>query len=50
MISNTLLLWIVTILYSAQAGLLVRAGHYAGATILGGYVVANLGLIWSLKP
>ncbi|MGD9769604.1 MAG: hypothetical protein AB7U62_18375 [Pseudolabrys sp.] len=42
---NTALLWIVTLLYAGQGALWLRNGLYADALILGGYVVANVGLI-----
>lgn len=42
-------LWAVTALYLLQALLAVRDGQPAQATILGGYTIANLGLIWSMR-
>jgi hypothetical protein len=46
---NTLCLWTVTALYGAQAGISLVAGKPASALIMGGYVLANLGLIWSMR-
>lgn len=48
--SNTALLWIVTLLYIGQAGVSLWHGQPAAAVIVGGYVIANLGLIWALAP
>lgn len=42
-------LWIVTALYLAQGGVAGWHGQYPQALILGGYTIANLGLIWSLR-
>lgn len=43
--SNTFLLWIVTILYASQGALWIRAGKLSDALIVCGYVIANVGLI-----
>lgn len=42
----------MTALYAGQAGLSAWRGEYAQAVIVGGYTIANLGLIWSFatKP
>jgi len=42
---DNFLLWIVTIIYAGQAGVSVWQGQAPQAVIIGGYVVANLGLI-----
>lgn len=47
--SNTLLIWIVTALYVAQAGINWWNGQGPQGTILIGYSLANLGLIWSMR-
>lgn len=54
MTGSAALLWIVTALYAAQACVSAWAAHSTGSgwpavTILAGYTVANLGLIWSLR-
>ncbi len=41
------LLWIVAALYGAQAIVFLADGRPAMAVVLGGYVVANIGLIWA---
>lgn len=46
---TTLPLWLVTALYSLQAVVALRDGQPDKTTILTGYVIANLGLIWSMK-
>jgi hypothetical protein len=46
---NTLCLWTVTALYGVQAGVALNAGNPASALIMAGYVLANLGLIWSMR-
>ena len=46
---NTILLWIVTILYSGQAVISLYNGQLAHSIIVGGYVIANCGLIWSMN-
>lgn len=46
--TGTVLLWIVTALYAGQAGVSAWRGEWAHAVIVGGYTVANLGLIWSM--
>lgn len=38
-------LFAVNLLYLGQAVIAVLQGNYAGAAILGGYVIANCGLI-----
>ena len=38
-------LWIVTALYVWQAGACMHNGQYPQSMIVGGYVIANLGLI-----
>jgi hypothetical protein len=43
--SQSALLWIVTLLYAGQAAIWIRAGKLSDALILGGYVIANVGLI-----
>lgn len=42
---NTLCLWLVTLLYAVQGAIWIRAGQYADALIVSGYVIANVGLI-----
>ena len=42
---NNALLWIVTLLYAGQSAIWIRAGQYADALIVTGYVIANVGLI-----
>ena len=42
------LLWLVTALYAGQAIVSAVNGQPAHAVIVGGYVIANLGLIWSM--
>ena len=42
---NSICLWIVTLLYASQGAIWIRAGQYADALIVSGYVVANVGLI-----
>lgn len=37
-----------TALYGLQFGILLATGDRAAALIMGGYIVANIGLIWSL--
>lgn len=46
---GTALLWIVTALYAGQAGVSLWQGQTPHAVIVGGYVLANIGLIWSMK-
>ncbi|MCH8113316.1 MAG: hypothetical protein IH905_15410 [Proteobacteria bacterium] len=46
--TNTALLWIVTALYAGQVGVSIWYGQSAHAVIVGGYTIANLGLIWSM--
>lgn len=46
---STLLLWVVTGLYAVQAGMSITSGHIPQGIMVTGYVVANLGLIWSYK-
>ena len=46
--TSTFLLWIVTLLYAGQVGVSIWYGQSAHAMIVGGYVIANLGLIWSM--
>lgn len=48
--SGALLLWLVTALYAGQALVWTWNGQYAQALIVGGYALANLGLIWSAAP
>lgn len=43
------LLWTVTGLYGLAAASALREGHAPQAAMLAGYVIANLGLIWSLR-
>ena len=42
-------LWLVTGLYAFQLGACFRAHQYPQVAILGGYVIASLGLIWSMS-
>lgn len=44
-----MLLWIITLLYVGQVVVSLYHGHNPQALIIGGYVVANLGLIWSMS-
>lgn len=44
----TALLWIVTVLYAGQVAVALWHGRPAHALIVGGYTLANLGLIWSM--
>lgn len=46
---STALLWMVTGLYLIQCGVSVHNGQHPQAMILIGYVVANVGLIWSMQ-
>ena len=46
---NTTLLWAVTLAYAGQAGIAAYGKNYAGAVILIGYVIANIGLIVSFR-
>lgn len=46
---NAAALWIATGLYVAQAGVCVCSGQLPQTLILSGYVIANLGLIWSMQ-
>jgi hypothetical protein len=43
------LLWLVTALYAVQGAVFIWQDKPAAATILAGYVIANLGLIWATK-
>ncbi|WP_291295856.1 hypothetical protein [Elioraea sp.] len=47
---TTLALWLVTALYLAQAIIEAARGNAPAAMILAGYIIANTGLIWSLRP
>ena len=47
--SNTLLIWIVTVLYLTQGSINVYNGMTAQAVIMAGYCLANLGLILTFK-
>lgn len=47
--SGAVLLWIVTVLYAGQIVVALCKGLPAHAVIVGGYVIANPGLIWSLS-
>lgn len=42
-------LYAVTAIYAAQAGVYAVQQNWAQVAILGGYVIANLGLIWSFN-
>ena len=42
---NIICLWIVTLLYAGQGAIWIRAGQFGDALIVGGYVIANVGLI-----
>lgn len=46
--TNTICLWVVTVLYLAQAAVSYSNNMPAASVIMLGYVVANLGLIWSI--
>jgi len=46
---NTIFLWIVTALYLVQAAVAYSNAMPAASVIMLGYVVANLGLIWSMQ-
>lgn len=46
---GTVLLWLVTLLYAGQAAVSLWKGQVPHAVIIGGYVIANLGLIWSMR-
>lgn len=43
------LVWLVTLEYAIAAGFFISKHNYAQATILAGYVLANIGLLWSFK-
>lgn len=47
--SSTILLWIVTGLFTCQAVVSLWNGQLPQAMIVSGYVLANLGLIWSMS-
>lgn len=47
--SKLALLWMVTVLYAGQTGVLVWQREWSGAIIFFGYALANVGLIWSLS-
>ena len=47
--SKLALLWIVTVLYVVQTGVLVWQREWPSAIIFFGYALANAGLIWSLS-
>ena len=47
--TSQIALWIVSALYLWTAVVAVWHGQWPQAVIVGGYVVANLGLIWSLR-
>ena len=42
-------LWLVTALYLAQIPICLSSKQFPQAGMLVGYVIANLGLIWSLS-
>ena len=42
------LIWLVTAEYLVAAGLLVNQQQFAQATMLYGYAIANIGLLWSI--
>jgi hypothetical protein len=44
---TNLLVWVVTVLYTAQSMILVKDGNYPGALVFISYAMANIGLIWS---
>jgi hypothetical protein len=44
---SNILLWLVTALYAGQVGVALWNKEMPQAMILGGYVFANIGLIWS---
>lgn len=44
----TVLLWAVTVLYAGQGIIWICSRNYPLAAVMGGYVLANLGLIWSV--
>ena len=46
---NTFFLWIVTALYLVQAVVTYSNSMPAASLIMLGYVVANLGLIWTIS-
>ena len=46
---DTILLWIVTILYTGQAAVSVYNGQLYHAMIVFGYAFANVGLILSMQ-
>jgi hypothetical protein len=46
---NSSALWIVTALYGVQAAICFRSREFPQVAMLGGYVIANLGLIWSMS-
>lgn len=45
---SNLPMWLVTALYAVQAGMALYNGQSPQALLISGYVVANLGLIWSM--
>ena len=46
--SSTILIWIVTVLYAGQVVVSSWNGQYPQAMMVGGYAMANIGLIWSM--
>lgn len=42
-------LWAVTALYGSQIAIAAVRGDGPTVAIIGGYVIANLGLIWSMQ-
>jgi hypothetical protein len=46
---NTILIWIVTVIYVGQAILMWRDGNFPNVIVFGGYAAANVGLIWAIK-
>lgn len=45
--NGTVMLWLVTLLYGAQAAQYLFDGRAPLALVVVGYVIANLGLIWA---
>jgi hypothetical protein len=47
--TNSFLLWVVTIIYLVQAGICGWHHQWAQMLILIGYTIATAGLIWSME-
>lgn len=45
---SVVFIWVATALYAGQLALFVVCRNWSGAAIVGGYAVANLGLISQL--